>query len=56
MAALVQLACDRFGRLDAQRDRIALDPRAIARAMAFAIKQPPEVDMGEIVVRSTAQA
>ena len=28
-------------------------PDAIARAIAFAIEQPPEVDINEIVVRST---
>lgn len=39
-----------------QRDRLAIPPDAIARAMAFAIAQPPEVDVNEIVVRPTAQA
>ena len=36
------------------RDRMALAPDAIARAIAFA--QPADVDVGEIVVRPTAQA
>ncbi|MBM7116682.1 SDR family oxidoreductase [Archangium primigenium] len=36
-------------------ERIAISPEAIARAMAFAIEQPPEVDVGDIVVRPTAQ-
>lgn len=35
---------------------IAIPPEAIARAIAFAIEQPPEVDVNEIVVRPTAQA
>jgi NADP-dependent 3-hydroxy acid dehydrogenase YdfG len=35
---------------------IAISPDAIARAMAFAIEQPADVDVGEIVVRPTAQA
>ena len=38
------------------RDKIAIPPEAIARAIAFAIEQPAEVDVGEIVVRPTAQA
>jgi NADP-dependent 3-hydroxy acid dehydrogenase YdfG len=37
------------------RDKFAVDPDAIARAIAFAIEQPSEVDVGEIVVRPTAQ-
>jgi NADP-dependent 3-hydroxy acid dehydrogenase YdfG len=28
----------------------------VARAIAFAITQPPDVDVNEIVVRPTAQA
>ena len=35
---------------------IAQPPEAVARAIAFAIEQPDTVDVGEIVVRSTAQA
>jgi NADP-dependent 3-hydroxy acid dehydrogenase YdfG len=38
------------------RDEIAIDPLAIAEAIAFAIGQPANVDVGEIVVRPTAQA
>ncbi len=34
---------------------IAIPPDAIARAVAFAIEQPPDVDVGDIVVRPTAQ-
>ncbi len=37
------------------RDRIAIAPEAIAGAIAFAIEQPPEVDVNEIVIRPTAQ-
>ncbi|MEU8485894.1 SDR family oxidoreductase [Streptomyces sp. NPDC048641] len=37
------------------RDRVAIPPSAIARAIAFAIEQPAEVDVNEIVVRPTAQ-
>jgi NADP-dependent 3-hydroxy acid dehydrogenase YdfG len=34
---------------------IAISPDAIARAIAFAIEQPDDVDVGDIVVRPTAQ-
>lgn len=34
---------------------IAIPPAAIARAIAFAIEQPAEVDINEIVIRPTAQ-
>ncbi|MFD2720136.1 SDR family oxidoreductase [Hymenobacter monticola] len=40
----------------ANRDKIAISPGAIARAIAFAIEQPADVDVGEVVVRPTAQA
>jgi NADP-dependent 3-hydroxy acid dehydrogenase YdfG len=40
----------------AARDKIAIPPEAIARAIAFAIEQPADVDVGEIVVRPTAQS
>ena len=39
-----------------QRDAMAVSPDAIARAIAFAVEQPPEVDVNEIVIRPTAQA
>ena len=35
---------------------MAIPPEALARAIAFAIEQPPEVDVGEIIVRPTAQS
>ena len=34
---------------------IAMPPDAVARAIAFAIDQPADIDVGEIVVRPTAQ-
>jgi NADP-dependent 3-hydroxy acid dehydrogenase YdfG len=43
-------------QLEQVRDDIAMPPDAVARAIAFAIEQPPTVDVGEIVVRPTAQA
>ncbi|AOP48170.1 SDR family oxidoreductase [Streptomyces lydicus] len=38
------------------RDRLAIPPEAIARAIAFAIEQPATVDVNDIVVRPTAQS
>jgi NADP-dependent 3-hydroxy acid dehydrogenase YdfG len=37
------------------KDRFAMPPEAIARAIAFAIEQPADIDVGEVVVRPTAQ-
>ncbi len=42
-------------QLEAARDRFAMPPDAVARAIAFAIEQPADIDVGEIVVRPTAQ-
>jgi NADP-dependent 3-hydroxy acid dehydrogenase YdfG len=39
----------------ASMEKFAMSPDAIARAIAFAIEQPADVDVGEIVVRPTAQ-
>ena len=36
-------------------EKMAISPDAIARAIVFAIEQPADVDVGEIVVRPTAQ-
>jgi len=38
-----------------RRDQLAIGPDAIARAIAFAIEQPAEVEVGDLVVRPTAQ-
>ena len=35
--------------------KMAISPEAITRAIAFAIEQPADVDVGEIVVRPTTQ-
>jgi NADP-dependent 3-hydroxy acid dehydrogenase YdfG len=37
-------------------DKFAVPPSAIARAVAFAIEQPPDVDVNEIVVRRPPKA
>ena len=38
-----------------RKEQIAISPDAIARAIAFAIDQPHDVEIGSIVVRPTAQ-
>ena len=43
-------------QLTRARDAFAMPPAAVARAIAFAIEQPADVDVGEIVIRPTAQA
>lgn len=43
-------------RLAEARDGFAMPPDAIARAVAFAIEQPADIDVGEVIVRPTAQA
>jgi NADP-dependent 3-hydroxy acid dehydrogenase YdfG len=40
---------------EAAAAKMAISPDAVARAFAFAIEQPTDVDIGEIVVRPTAQ-
>ena len=42
-------------QLEQSRDTFAMRAVAIARAITFAIEQPPDVDVNEIVVRPTAQ-
>ena len=43
-------------QLEDARDKFALPPEAIACAIVFAIEQPPDVDVNEIIVRPTAQS
>ena len=38
-----------------RKEELAISPNAIARAIAFAIEQPSDVEIGSIVVRPTAQ-
>jgi NADP-dependent 3-hydroxy acid dehydrogenase YdfG len=42
-------------QLASSRDKMAIPPDAIARAIASAIEQPAEIDVNEIIVRPTAQ-
>jgi len=64
--ALIRFACRAgaiIGNADAAARKavqarlgaIAMAPEAVARAIAFAIEQPPEVEISSIVVRPTAQ-
>ena len=43
-------------QITASMDSFGIPPDAIARAIALAIEQPADVDVGEIIVRPTAQA
>ena len=43
-------------QIAASMQAFAMPPQAVARAIAFAIEQPDDVDVGEIVIRPTAQA
>ncbi|GAA1172923.1 SDR family oxidoreductase [Pseudonocardia alaniniphila] len=43
-------------RLVTLRDRVAMPAAAVARAIAFAIEQPADIDVNEVIVRPTAQA
>ena len=36
-------------------DAFGLPPEAVARAIAFAIEQPHDVEIGEIAIRPTVQ-
>ncbi|NRD78593.1 SDR family oxidoreductase [Bacillus sp. BRMEA1] len=38
------------------RDKIAISPDAIANAITFAIEQPSDVDVNEVIIRPTAQS
>ncbi|EYF07841.1 SDR family oxidoreductase [Chondromyces apiculatus] len=42
-------------QLSASADKLGMPPEAVARAIAFAVEQPADVDVGEIIVRPTAQ-
>jgi NADP-dependent 3-hydroxy acid dehydrogenase YdfG len=46
---------DARARIRSNMDAIGLSPEAVARAVAFAIEQPRDVEIGEIVIRPTVQ-
>lgn len=41
--------------LTARREAVAMPPEAVAEAIAYALTQPDNVDVGEIIVRPTVQ-
>src|SRR6266481_1271943 len=43
-------------QLEQSWDKFGMPPDAIARAIAFAIEQPADIDVNEVIVRPTAQA
>lgn len=43
-------------RLEQAGKTFAMPPEAVARAISYAIEQPDDLNIGEITVRSTAQA
>ncbi|MFD1536400.1 SDR family oxidoreductase [Nonomuraea guangzhouensis] len=51
-----QMSPEVKAQIDDTMNKIAISPDAVARAVAFAIEQPDGVDVGDIVVRPTAQA
>jgi NADP-dependent 3-hydroxy acid dehydrogenase YdfG len=42
-------------QLAESRDKFAIPPDAIARAIAFAMEQPADIDVNEIIIRPTAR-
>jgi NADP-dependent 3-hydroxy acid dehydrogenase YdfG len=46
---------DELASLTARRDAMAMPAQAVAETIAFAIAQPESVDVGEVIVRPTAQ-
>jgi NADP-dependent 3-hydroxy acid dehydrogenase YdfG len=46
---------EQLAQISAQMEKLGISPEAIARAIAFAIEQPADVDVGDIVIRPTAQ-
>ncbi len=43
------------GQIRAQMDQFGLPPDAVARAIAFAIEQPHDVEIGDLTIRPTRQ-
>jgi NADP-dependent 3-hydroxy acid dehydrogenase YdfG len=42
-------------RIQRDADRLAIAPEAVARAIAFAIEQPADVEIGDLTIRPTIQ-
>jgi len=46
---------DVLAHIDGRKAAFAIPPEAVARAIAYAIEQPEDVEIGSIVIRPTAQ-
>jgi NADP-dependent 3-hydroxy acid dehydrogenase YdfG len=44
------------GQIRDNMNKMGVSPDGIARAIVFAIEQPADVDVGEIIVRPTARS
>jgi len=55
-SAIIRIRPRREAACSAPRQRGTIDAALQKRAIAFAIEQPPDVDVNEIVVRPTARA
>ncbi len=42
-------------RIEQRKADFSISPEAVARAVAYAVEQPPDVEIGSIVIRPTAQ-
>jgi len=42
-------------QIAASKEKLAMPPDAIARTIMFAIEQPPDVDVNEILIRPTSK-
>ena len=54
-ASMTSSTKEQLAQISAQMEKLGISPEAIARAIAFAIEQPADVDVGDIVIRPTAQ-
>lgn len=52
---LAAMPAETRATMTANMEKLAIPPDAIARAVLYALEQPPEVDVNEIVIRPTAQ-
>ena len=46
---------DVLAQVESRKAAFAIPPEAVARAVAFALEQPADVEIGSIVIRPTAQ-
>jgi len=53
---LARMPAAQAAQMRENMERLAISPDAIARAVLYAMEQPADVDVGEIVIRPTAQS